>query len=58
MRSRATRVVRSQDRRRVTRQCRIGWVSFEIKDGVHVASVQWNPDSDMSGEAPATWTVG
>ena len=36
----------------------IGWVSFEIKDGVHVASVQWNPDSDMSGEAPATWIVG
>jgi hypothetical protein len=36
----------------------IGWVSFEVKDGVHVASVQWNPDSDMSGEAPATWTVG
>jgi hypothetical protein len=36
----------------------IGWVSFEVKNGVHVASVQWNPDSDMSGEAPATWTVG
>jgi hypothetical protein len=36
----------------------IGWVSFEIKDGVHVSRIQWNPDSDMSGEAPATWTVG
>lgn len=36
----------------------IGWVSFEVKNGVHVATVQWNPDSDMSGEAPATWTVG
>jgi len=36
----------------------IGWVSFEIKDGVKVSSVQWNPDSDMSGSAPATWTVG
>jgi hypothetical protein len=36
----------------------IGWVSFEVKNGVHVASVQWNPDSDMSGEAPGTWTVG
>jgi hypothetical protein len=36
----------------------IGWVSFEIKDGVKVSSVQWNPDSSMSGEAPATWTVG
>jgi hypothetical protein len=36
----------------------IGWVSFEVKDGVHVASIQWNPDSGMSGAAPATWTVG
>jgi hypothetical protein len=35
----------------------IGWVSFEVKDGVHVASVQWSPDSGMSGETPATWTV-
>jgi hypothetical protein len=26
--------------------------------GVKVSSVQWNPDSSMSGEAPATWTVG
>jgi hypothetical protein len=34
------------------------WASFEVKDGVHVASVPWNPDSDMSGEPPATWTVG
>ena len=33
-RNRATRVVCSQDRHRVTRQCRIGWVSFEVKDGV------------------------
>ncbi len=36
----------------------IGWVSFEVKDGVKVTSFQWNPDSGMSGTAPATWTVG
>jgi len=36
----------------------IGWVSFEVKDGVKVTSIQWNIDSDMSGTAPATWTVG
>jgi hypothetical protein len=36
----------------------IGWVSFEVKDGVKVSSIQWNPDSGMSGSAPATWTVG
>ena len=36
----------------------IGWVSFEVKDGVHVASIQWNIDDGMSGTAPGTWTVG
>lgn len=36
----------------------IGWVTFEVKDGVHIGSIQWNIDSDMSGTAPATWTVG
>jgi hypothetical protein len=36
----------------------IGWVTFEVKDGVHLSSVQWDPESDMSGEAPAVWTVG
>jgi hypothetical protein len=36
----------------------IGWVSFEVKDGVKVTSIQWSIDSDMSGTAPATWTVG
>jgi hypothetical protein len=35
----------------------IGWVSFEVKNGVKVASVQWSPSSGMSGSAPATWTV-
>lgn len=39
------------------RSVSIGWVSFEVKDGVHVASVQWGPDSGMSDETPATWTV-
>jgi hypothetical protein len=36
----------------------IGWVTFEVKNGVKVASIQWSPSSGMSGSAPATWTVG
>ena len=36
----------------------IGWVTFEVKDGVHVASVQWSPGSGLADTAPATWTVG
>jgi hypothetical protein len=36
----------------------VGWVSFEIKNGVKVSSIQWNLDSGMTGTAPATWTVG
>lgn len=36
----------------------VGWVSFEIKDGVKVSSIQWNLDSGMTSTAPATWTVG
>jgi hypothetical protein len=36
----------------------VGWVSFEVKDGVTITSIQWSPDSGMSGDAPATWTVG
>jgi hypothetical protein len=35
----------------------VGWVSFEVKNGVKVASIQWNPDYGMTGESPATWTV-
>jgi hypothetical protein len=35
----------------------IGWVAFEVKDGVTVTSIQWNPEAGMSGTAPATWTV-
>jgi hypothetical protein len=34
----------------------IGWVSFEVKDGVTVSSIQWSPDSNMGGDS-ATWTV-
>jgi hypothetical protein len=36
----------------------IGWVSFEVKDGVRVSSIQWNIDEGMTGTAPGTWTVG
>jgi hypothetical protein len=36
----------------------IGWVSFEVKDGVKVSSVQWDIDDGMTGTAPGTWTVG
>lgn len=35
----------------------IGWESFEVKDGVHVASIQWSPGSSMDGDTVA-WTVG
>jgi hypothetical protein len=35
----------------------IGWVSFEVKNGVTVASVQWSPGSSMDGDT-ATWTLG
>lgn len=36
----------------------IGWVSFEVKDGVKVSSVQWDIDDGMTGTTPGTWTVG
>jgi hypothetical protein len=35
----------------------IGWVSFEVKNRVKVASIQWSPSAGFSGSAPATWTV-
>lgn len=34
----------------------IGWVSYEVKDGVSVASVIWNPQAGFSS-ATATWNV-
>jgi hypothetical protein len=34
----------------------VGWVSFEVKDGVHVSSIQWSPGSSMDGDT-VTWTV-
>jgi hypothetical protein len=34
----------------------IGWESFEVKDGVHVASIQWSPGSSMDGDT-VTWTL-
>lgn len=36
----------------------IGWVSFEVKDGVRVSSIQWDIDDGMTGTAPGTWTMG
>jgi hypothetical protein len=36
----------------------IGWVAFEVKDGITVSSVQWAPDGGMSSTTPATWTLG
>jgi hypothetical protein len=33
----------------------VGWVAFEVKNGVKVTSIQWSGDFGM---APATWTVG
>jgi hypothetical protein len=35
----------------------IGWVAFEVKNGVKATSVQWSPSSGLSGNAPATWTM-
>ncbi len=37
-------------------QHQTGWVPFEVKDGVHVASVQWTASSGFS-DSVATWTV-
>ena len=34
----------------------VGWVSFEVKDGVTVTAVQWTPNGGING-GPATWTV-
>jgi hypothetical protein len=34
----------------------IGWVNFQVPNGVTVASVVWTPDSGMGG-SPAHWTV-
>jgi len=34
----------------------IGWVSFEVKNGVTVTSIQWTPNGGVSG-SPVTWTV-
>jgi hypothetical protein len=36
----------------------IGWVAFEVKNGVTVTQVQWNEDGGITGTAPATWTIG
>jgi hypothetical protein len=36
----------------------IGWVAFEVKNGVTATSIQWSPSSGMSGIAPATWDSG
>ena len=33
----------------------VGWVTFEVPDGVKVAQVQWNPS--LIGN-PATWVIG
>jgi hypothetical protein len=33
----------------------VGWVSFEVKDGVAVQSVEWNPAGGVGG-SPVTWT--
>lgn len=34
-----------------------GWVSFEVPPGQTIASVQWSPNSSLSGGSHATWTV-
>lgn len=38
-------------------QTQIGWVTFQLPQGVKVSSVQWSPDSGLSDQPPATWTV-
>jgi hypothetical protein len=34
-----------------------GWVSFQVPNGVKVASVEWDASGGFGGQ-PATWTVG
>lgn len=36
----------------------VGWVTFQVPKGVKVSQVQWDPNSGMSGDQPAVWTVG
>jgi hypothetical protein len=33
----------------------VGWVSFEVKNGITITSIQWSPDAGFS--SPATWTL-
>jgi Domain of unknown function (DUF4352) len=37
-------------------QTQVGWVTFQVPDGVSVSSVQWQPG--LSDQQPATWTTG
>jgi hypothetical protein len=38
-------------------QIQIGWVSFEVPDGVKIASVEWDGSGGFGSNPPATWTV-
>jgi hypothetical protein len=37
-------------------QSSVGWVAFEVKNGVTITSVKWTPESGMTSSS-ATWTV-
>jgi hypothetical protein len=37
-------------------QTQVGWVAFEVRNGITVTSVKWNPDSGLSGST-ASWSV-
>jgi hypothetical protein len=38
-------------------QTQVGWVSYEVPDGVKTATVQWTVGAGFGGGTPATWTV-
>ena len=39
-------------------QLSIGAVTFQVPDGVKVASIQWDPNGGFGDNPPATWLAG
>lgn len=39
-------------------QLSIGAITFQVPDGVRVASIQWDPNGGFGDSPPATWTAG
>jgi hypothetical protein len=36
----------------------VGWVAFEVKNGVKITSIEWSPSGGFDGVTPATWNLG